>query len=562
MTRINFFTFWALSLLILIPKILAARSLLTQQNIVVEWSYRSDTEYANPFREVVLHAVIESDRGREIRLPAFWAGGNEWRFRFSSPVTGVFKFRTICNDPKNSSLHDQTGEIAVHEYHGFNPLFKHGTLKVSDDKKHLTHLDGKPFLWLADSWWHGMTQRFQWPADFKALTSDRKHKGFSVIQFAVGFPCDIEPFDPRGQNEAGDPWNPEFNSINPAYFELVDQRINHLIFQGMLPNIVGSWGYYIKWSGVDNMKKHWDYLIARYGAYPVTWTLCGEVTLAYYDDLEDNWDFYKKQFREQWSEVARHIQTNDPFDRLLTVHPGPGAMDGLPPINDMSAIDFVMVQSGHGGYHNLPRATEMIRQNLMEYPDKPVLHGEVCFEGMHGGGSGERVQRFLFWSNMLMGTCGFSYGAEGIWQFNTDEELFGISPGGNNWGNVPWEIAFKYNGSRHVGVGKKILEQFHWWNLEPDQGLIESAEEGVFGPYSARLDGEMRMVYLYNFPARWRKTFLTRLEPSKKYTLDYFDPLTGDKYAQGQFTPDASGKLLVPPVPIMQDWVLLLRPAN
>ena len=30
------------------------------------------------------------------------------------------------------------------------------------------------------------------------------------------------------------------------------------------------------------MKKHWRYLIARWGAYPVVWCLAGEGTMPYY----------------------------------------------------------------------------------------------------------------------------------------------------------------------------------------------------------------------------------------------------------------------------------------
>ena len=116
------------------------------------------------------------------------------------------------------------------------------------------------------------------PLSVRMLTHDRKVKGFNVIQFAIGFPCDIVPFDPRGQNEAGDPWSKDFGSINPAYFDLADLRIQWLVEQGMLPNTVGLWGYYLKFMGVDRIKEHWDYIIARYGAYPVTWTLCGEAT--------------------------------------------------------------------------------------------------------------------------------------------------------------------------------------------------------------------------------------------------------------------------------------------
>ncbi|HYW96445.1 MAG TPA: DUF4038 domain-containing protein, partial [Bacteroidales bacterium] len=319
------------------------------------------------------------------------------------------------------------------------------------------------------------------------------------------------------------------------------------------------WGYYMKWTGVDNMEKYWDYVIARYGAYPCTWTLAGEVTLAYYTDLGENWSYYKTQFREQWSEVARHIHHTDPYHRLVTVHPGPGVNDGKPPVNDMGTIDFVMLQSGHSGFRTLPHATMNVRKNLDDYPQKPILHGEVCFEGMHGEGSGSKVQRFLFWSNMLMGTAGFSYGAEGIWQFNTTTEKFGASPGGNTWGNVPWEVAYTYPGSREVGIGKTILEQYQWWDLKPAPDLISfSAPDSIFIPYCATTKN-VRIIYMFDFPSSWRNIRCTKLNKEKTYQVTFIDPITGDTYPYGIISADVKGEWKVPKPPIMQDWVLVLK---
>lgn len=537
-----------------------SQNIVIQQNNIAQWSYYSSKTYQNPFREVEIDMLVKTPSGKEMKVPGYWAGNNEWTFRYSSPEIGEYEFITICSDSKNKNLHNQKGKIQVTEYTGDNPLFRHGPVKLSANGRYLVHHDETPFFWLADQWWHGMVSRFKWPEDFQTLTSDRKAKGFSVIGFAVGFPCDIAPFDPRGQNEAGDPWaDSSFTSINPAYFDLTDLRINWLVKQGLMPSLMGSWGYYIKWAGVENMKAHWRYLIARYGAYPLSWTLAGEVTLAWYGDMGESWEKYRTQFREQWSEVARYIQTTDPYNRVLTVHPGPGVMvDGKPPINDMEALDLVMIQSGHAGYAGLEQATNQIRNALRDYPNKPVLHGEVCFEGMRGS-SWADVQRFLFWSNMLMGTAGFSYGVEGIWQFNTQEELFGASPGGNTWGNVPWEIASQYTGSTQVGLGKKFLEKYPWHLFEPHPEWIETPESDIFAPYVAGIQGQIRIMYLYNFPNRWRPTTAIGLTAGKKYEVLYFDPITGQEIPFGTIKADAQGRWTLPVPPVMQEWVIVMQ---
>jgi len=534
------------------------QNLYTQTNEVVEWSYYSTKHYSDPFNEMELWAEIKNEKGHIIKLPAFWAGHNKWSFRFSSPVEGIFKFRTICNDSKNKELHGKSGVLEIKPYEGTNELLTRGPIRISNNKRHLEHFDGTPFLWLADSWWHGMTTRFKWPEDFIQLTADRKQKGFSVIQFAIAFPCDIAPFDPRGMNEAGNPWDENWKSIRPDYFDLTDKRIQYLVDEGMVPNIVGVWGYYMKFAGAEKLKKHWQYLIARYGAYPVTYTLCGESTLAWYDDLGSRWEEEKAIFRKEWSKVAAHIQEIDPYDHILTVHPGPNS-GNFQPIGQMEYIDMIMLQSGHNGYFTLPVASMAVDKALKIFPKKPVMHGEVCFEGMEGKSMAD-VQRYLFWNNMLKGTCGFSYGVEGIWQFNTEKELFGVSPGGNTWGNVPWEEAYKYLGSKHVGVGKRILENYMWWKLIPAQNRVEDLSEEILNqPVCAELPDVGLMIYLFRKPAGWLNFRFNGFAANAQIEVTFWDPLTGDKYDKNYFESDENGIVTINKAPIMQDWTILIH---
>ena len=51
---------------------------------------------------------------------------------------------------------------------------------------------------------------------------------------------------------------------------------------GITPCIVGAWGYFMPWMGVEKVKAHWRYLIARYGAWPVVWCAAGEANLPWY----------------------------------------------------------------------------------------------------------------------------------------------------------------------------------------------------------------------------------------------------------------------------------------
>ncbi|MEM2960865.1 MAG: DUF4038 domain-containing protein, partial [Candidatus Bathyarchaeia archaeon] len=110
--------------------------------------------------------------GEEIVVPAFWLGGNFWGISYSSHKIGRHYFKTMCSDKSNSSLHEQEGILEIIPYKGDNPLFKHGPLKVSRDRRFIEHIDGTPFFWLGDTWWMGLTKRLSWNG-FKTLTADR-----------------------------------------------------------------------------------------------------------------------------------------------------------------------------------------------------------------------------------------------------------------------------------------------------------------------------------------------------------------------------------------------------
>ena len=526
------------------------------QNEVLELEFQSTKPYTNPYQEIELKVAFKNDAGESIEIPAFWAGGSVWKVRFSSPTVGSYQYHSNCSDRKNKGLHQQSGAFLVVPYIGNNTLFLKGGIIIENQR--IIHRDGSPFLWLADSWWHGMTTRLSWPHDYQLLAKDRKDKGFSVIQLAVGFPCDITPFDPRGSNEAGFPTDQDYTTINPDYFDLVDLRIQYLVEQGLMPNILGTWGYYLPWFGIENMKRYWNHLIARYAAYPVSWTVAGETTLTYYltePQLQDSVQEFQKK---GWSEIAGYIKEIDPYQRIMAAHPGPNS-GGFEAITDADQLDLIMVQPGHSGWESLPRALNHLNTARSKYYEKPVMQGEVCFEGMFGGGCDAKLQRLLFWTNMLSGAAGHCYGADAIWQFNSEDELFGASPSGHTWGNFTWQEAYRWQGSFYVGLGRKILEKYDWQNFQVNPHWVNTHDpEDVLSPYAAGIPGKVRLCYFPKGLAPWGvKNKIRNLEQNRSYSITYIDPMTGTRYPSGTVT--GISEWTVEPAPILQDWLVELK---
>lgn len=525
------------------------------QNQPAEWSYASGKTYPDPSNEIELDVVFTAPGG-QWRVPAYWAGGSEWRVRFAPPAPGTYRFKTVCSDAANTDLHGLEGTLEASAYAGDNPLLAHGAVQVAPDRRRFQHADGTPFFWLGDTWWMGFTRRLGWPDDFQLLAADRAAKGFSVIQIVAGLYPDMPAFDQRGANEAGFPWEADFARINPAYFDMADLRVQWLVRCGMAPCIVGCWAYYLPWMGVEKMKQHWRYLIARWGAYPVVWCLAGEAAMPYY--LSETKDEDKAAQRAGWTELGRYVREIDPYHRPVTIHPSSRARDE---VADDGILDFEMLQTGHGGAHSIPNTIESVISECRRTATMPVLVAEVSYEGI-GHGSSDEVQRIAFWGSVLSGSAGHTYGANGIWQVNTRTQPFGPSPHGGTWGDQPWEDACRLPGSGQLGLAKRLLERYQWWRFEPHQEWIcpAAGEDDYFGPYAAGIPGEVRVIYFWHPTAPWSNTMLVRnIERSARYRAFFFDPRHGREYPLGPVQPDAEGAWPVPVQPTMQDWVLVLE---
>ena len=419
-----------------------ATSQKVEANQVMEVSLVSGKAYANPFLDVELDAIVTQPDGTQLRVPAFWAGGNRWCFRYSSPLPGVHPWRSECSDRSNAKLQDVSGKIEVIPYRGENPLYRHGLVRVAGNHRHFEHADGTPFFWLGDTWWKGLCKRMTWKG-FQELTADRKAKGFSVVQIVCGNYPDEGMFESRWANEGGMPYEKkDFSVMNPAYFDYADRRIRYLIDAGITPAIVGGWGRQqagdpttMSVVGVDGYKRHWRNLIARYGAYPTIWIIGGECG------------------GPEWRDVAAYVRKTDPYHHLTTAHPPESARNSV----GEGVIDFDMLQTGHGDWNAALGAIPKLEAAYARKPTMPAMIGEYCYEGHMQTGLQDE-QRYVFWGSMLNGAAGLTYGAAGIWHAGVE----------GNPGSTPiydwtlWKDSMNYPGSTELGLGKKLLgENIH-----------------------------------------------------------------------------------------------------
>jgi len=544
---------------------LAEAPLPTTTSRMFEATFESRKSYNDPFNDVDVDVIFS--RGRETwRVPTFWRGGNRWTVRFAPPAPGEYSYCIESTDKTNPDLNGSKGRVKITAYTGGNDLLRHGMLRVSSNKHNFEFADGTPFYWLGDTWWDGLSGRLSWEG-FQTLAADRKAKGFTVVQMCAGLiPSDEEtaPIDPGFRNEGGAVWDPEFRQINPRYFDAADRRIEYLLKSGITPALVGGWFQAIRQMGVDKMKKHWRYVIARYGAYPAFWIIGGEIFDPPGDENEKlrtrtyDGNPSKEPISPGWTDVARYVRKIDPFHHPVSVHD----IDyGMPPIQDPSLMDFDLLQCGHDGWPVIGIEVAQINAPYGTAPtDKPVVIGEIDYERL-GEKNFEDLQRVAFWLGMLNGAAGYTYGANGVWESYSQEEPFQRL----KWSLYTWRDGINFPGSHQIGLGAKLLRSYPWWNFRPHQEWVTprgttlkahgpdiladwKAQNGDFlKPYAAGIPSEVRFIYIPYFG--FLSTFsapptILRLEQGVLYHAFFWEPTLGIRIDLGTIECPSPGKLV------------------
>ena len=175
-----FITIWFL----FIPSIVFTQNFQTEQsNRLVDIELTSSFQYDHPHRDVQIECELLGPNGEGFRISGFWDGQLTYRVRFALPETGEWRYRTVCGDVTNTGLHNITGSILVSKYDGTNPLYAKGWPEVSDDGHYLTHANGDPFFYLADTAWEITWKSHK--SQFLNYLADRKKKGFTAIQLVA-----------------------------------------------------------------------------------------------------------------------------------------------------------------------------------------------------------------------------------------------------------------------------------------------------------------------------------------------------------------------------------------
>jgi hypothetical protein len=438
------------------------------QNTAVQRFMRFDTEftssadYRNTVQDVSLDVEFTSPSGRKVTIAGFWDARRTWRARFSPEETGHWTWRTRCSRTDDRGLQGRNGEFECVPYTGDNPLYRHGPLRVSDNRRYLQHFDGTPFFWLGDTAWNGALKSDAGSWDI--FLADRAGKGFTGVQFVTtqwlaGAANGDLRIAYQGVGRI---------SIDPVFYQWLDQRINALNDRGLIaaPVLLWSTGPAGLSPGVtlpdDQLILLARYIVARYGAHQVIWILNGDGN-------------YTGERAERWKKIGRAVFGEHP-DRPVTMHPG-GQQWVADEFRHEPWFSFNSYQSGHGGNEKAWRwLTEgPPAEDWAKEPHLPSINLEPNYEAHNSFPTlkpfdAHDVRRATYWSLLAGSPAGLSYGAHGVWSWELTPNVPMNHP--STGLARPWYQAIQLPGSTSMKHLKSLFAILEWWTLHPAPDLL------------------------------------------------------------------------------------------
>jgi hypothetical protein len=415
-------------------------------------------------------------------------------------------------------------------------------LKVSANGRYFVDQDGKPFFYLGDTIWL-LFQRLN-KDEVEEYLKDRAAKGFTVIQAYVL--RGLEARHPDGPTSLigatplidRDPTRP-----NEAFFKNVDHVINRANELGFVMGLVVAKSWHVnkhpeRVFDVKNAHTFGKFLGERYKGNAVLWYVGG--------DSAPGGD------REVWVSMARGLKDGSAGSHLVSYH-GSGGTSSSTWFHKDDWLDFNSIQSGHGW---AAKTYRFIAHDYGLSPAKPTVDMEPPYENHPTGAKTPRidshqVRKGAYWA-MLAGAAGHGYGALDLFHLYKDND----GPFPRN-GFQPWRKAITYEGSRQVGILRRLFELRPWYQLVPDQSVVASGQgEGEDHVQAARAEDGSFLIAYVPF-GRTVGIHMDKLS-GKNVKARWYDPRNGTWREIGGYANAGNREFTSPSEGARSDWVLVL----
>lgn len=537
-----------------------------------EMTFISNKAVSDPVNTQTLD--VEFTNGHQtITRPGFWDGNNVWRVRFALPTEGTWTYKTIFSDKSDSGVHNKTGSIEVTKYAGDLNIYKHGFVTTKENTKYFVYADGTPFFYLGDTHWNFLAEEYDKggskstgtdaTSHFKFIVNKRIQQGFTVYQ--------TQP------NEVSFDFSDGINIKDIAGLKIADKYFKYIAKMGLVhanaqfffASIMNSFvmknysqAEYEKL--LDTLSRYW---VARFGAYPVMWTLAQEVDNDYYYNENTKTNTTMTAENNPWKYVCTALYKYDAYKNPISAH-----QEGASTIIKYTTASNSAFRNTEGHTWWATQWKPILNQPIdfsgaMDYwasgQGKPAVMYEGRYEGLWTNEYGARAQG---WLSFLNGMFGHGYGAVDIWLYNStyDIEKDSVRDGITitvETKQTPWGKSIEYATGYQLGYMRKFFEKYEWWNLVPvfDDKKVFTSETGTYSV--ATIGNDLYIAYLYDDISK-EGTKLTgsinNLDANSEYTYQWFNPRTSAMSVPAKVNKNGT-TFTIGERPSAEDWVLVVQ---
>lgn len=379
----------------------------------------------NPFVDVRFGARFTLGH-RTVDVAGFYDGNGVYKVRFSPDSLGRWSFETASN------VKELTGRTGAFEC--VAPAAGNRGPVGTAHQFHFQYADGTPYFPFGTTCYsYGFIAE---PLGQETL-QNLKEAGFNKVRMcllpkALGkFQQPLMPFEPAGASgpvslEEGAASKQKFDlaRFNPAYFQLVEQRVRDLMAASIEADVIlfhpyDAWGFKNMGQAADD--RYLRYAVARLSAYRNVWW-----------SIANEYDLIRTKSMTDWDRFFRIVEESDPHSRLRSIHHSKVVYDHAKPWCTHASLqeyDF-----------------EKSAERLAAW-NKPIIYDEIQYEGniaRRWGNLSPEEMTHRFWRAIVCGV----YATHGETYISTD-------------GSPVWSDAGKLHGTsaRRIAFLRKLLER-------------------------------------------------------------------------------------------------------
>lgn len=533
-----------------------------------EMTFIAQTNIVDPVTKATFDVVF-TNGATELTVPGFWDGDNVWRVRFALPSEGTWTFKTVFSDTSDAGLHNVTGSINCTKYSGDLDIYKHGFVKTDADKKYFVYADGTPFFYLGDTHWNFLAEEYDKAgtnaegidtmSHFKYIVNKRTSQGYTVYQSE---PLEA-PFDlSNGLTQAD---IKGFKEADKYFKYIADMGMVHanaqFFFSSTMNEVIMKMDNYNDY--LDALSRYW---VARFGAYPVMWTMAQEVDNDYYFNENTKTNTTMDANNNPWKHVCQCIYKYDPHKNPISAHQeGASTIINFTTASNSAFRDI----EGHSWWANQwkPKLNQALdfsapRDYWAGGQNKPSVVYEGRYDLLWTNEYGARAQG---WLAFLNGMYGHGYGAVDIWLYKSNYDIEndtvrdGITITTTDKA-TKWGTSVELPAGYQMGYMKEFLEKYEWWNLIPvfDNKDVFESETGTYS--FAKINNDLYIGYLYDDISK-EGTLLTGtlkgLDENAEYTYQWYNPRTN--VLGSKINIEKGSQFVIGEKPSTEDWVIVVE---